>query len=92
MDLFISIYIQEYEKGHAKKASHQRVIADQKYLDTQLSTSPVASLSVIGNGVTSSQSLPVRHRLVAVLLLGKSSLGSKCLMGWLDEIKREKEE
>ncbi len=79
------IYI---HKGLQTKPQRSK-IGSPDYLDAQLGTSPVASLGVVGNSVTSSESLPVRNRLVVVLLLGKSSLGSECLMGWL--LKRDED-
>jgi hypothetical protein len=49
-------------------------------LDTDAGLAPMPSLSVVADGVTSSEANPLRHRAVLLLGLGKLLLGSERLV------------
>jgi hypothetical protein len=49
----------------------------------------MSSLGIVTDGVTSSESHPVRNRLVLLLLNSKSALGAERLLGWLQEMNKK---
>jgi hypothetical protein len=49
-------------------------------LDTDAGLAPMPSLSVVADGVTSSEANPLRHRAVLLLRLGKLLLGAESLV------------
>ena len=66
----------------------------QLRLDVQLGSSPVSSLRVVTNGVTSLHANPLRNRAVLLLLFAQDFLDFKGLLRWLffhnDAEKRER--
>lgn len=55
----------------------------QLRLDVQLGSSPVSSLRVVTNGVTSLHANPLRNRAVLLLLFAQDFLDFKGLLRWL---------